>query len=59
VNRALASSITLGAIVGNIVIYRFIFERDWFNSIRIGLTAGMIIGLLYGIGALISNWRRK
>jgi hypothetical protein len=43
------TGLLLGVGVSNMLIYRFLWGREWFDAIGIGCTAGVIAAFLYWI----------
>lgn len=51
---AMNLALACGVAVGNVMIYRFLWGKDWTDAIGIGVTAGLItLALMW----LISFWR--
>ena len=49
----------LGVTFGNMIVHRFVLERDWFNAIGIGVTAGVLTGIFIGLYLLYKNRTNK
>jgi hypothetical protein len=52
------SGMLAGVVVTNVLIFRFIWDRDWLNSIAVGLCAGTVFVLLVGIYELIKAYTK-
>lgn len=52
------SRMLAGVVLANVLIFRFIWDRGWLNSIAVGLTAGTVFVLLIGIYELIKAYKK-